>query len=168
MKFEEGLEECKDHLPESLLEVCRKHFDKDINLLALADGSCVIHRDFRPGNLIASNGKMPGIIDWSSGRGGVAEDDFCPLELGEWPAAYKTSFIEGYASIRKVPDYKQIMPLLRLNRAVAAVGFTVKRGTWKSKNSKLYQLISAISNLLQQEKECDICPKEFQSRITRY
>jgi hypothetical protein len=45
----------------------------------------------------------------------------------------------GYASIRKVPDYKPMMPLLRLSRAVAAVGFTIKRGTWEFKNSKLYQ-----------------------------
>ncbi len=103
------------------------------------DGPCVIHRDFRPGNLIASDGKVRGIIDWSSGRGGFAEDDFCPLEFGEWLADCKSSFLEGYASIRKVPDYKPMMPLLRLSRAVAAVGFTVKRGTWESRNSKLYK-----------------------------
>lgn len=139
MKFEEGLEECKGHLPESLLETCRRHFDKDLNLLLSADGPCVIHRDFRPGNIIASDGKVRGIIDWSSGRGGFAEDDFCPLEFGEWPAGCKSSFLEGYASIRKVPDYKKMMPLLRLSRAVAAVGFTVKRGTWESRNSKLYR-----------------------------
>ena len=139
MKFEEGLEECQGHLPNSLLEICRKHFDKDIHLLTSTDGPCVIHRDFRPGNLIASNGKIEGIIDWSSGRGGFAEEDFCSLEFGGWPASCKAAFIEGYASIRKVPNYIQIMPLLRLNKAVAAVGFTIKRGTWESKNSKLYQ-----------------------------
>jgi|JI9StandDraft_1071089.scaffolds.fasta_scaffold32505_2 Ser/Thr protein kinase RdoA (MazF antagonist) len=139
MKFEEGIEECKGHLPESLLETCRRHFDKDLNLLLSADGPCVIHRDFRPGNIIASDGKVRGIIDWSSGRGGFAEDDFCPLEFGEWPADCKSAFLEGYASIRKVPDYKPMMPLLRLSRAVAAVGFTVKRGTWESRNSKLYR-----------------------------
>jgi hypothetical protein len=139
MKFEEGLEECKDHLPKSLLETCRRRFNKDIDLLLSADGPCVIHRDFRPGNIIAFNGKVRGIIDWSSGRGGFAEDDFCPLEFGEWPEGYKDSFLKGYASIRKVPDYKPMMPLLRLNRAVAAVGFTIKRGIWESRNSKLYQ-----------------------------
>jgi Ser/Thr protein kinase RdoA (MazF antagonist) len=139
MKFEEGLEECKGHLPESLLEMCRRHFAKDIDLLLSTDGPCVIHRDFRPGNLMASGGKVRGIIDWSSGRGGFAEDDFCPWELGEWPASCKIAFLAGYASIRKVPDYKSVMPLLRLSRAVAAVGFTVKRGTWESRNSKLYQ-----------------------------
>ena len=139
MKFEEGLEECKGHLPDSLLETCRRHFDKDISLLLSVDGPCVIHRDFRPGNIIASDEKVRGIIDWSSGRGGFAEDDFCPLEFGEWPEGCKDSFLKGYSSIRKVPDYKSMMPLLRLSRAVAAVGFTVKRGTWESRNSKLYR-----------------------------
>jgi len=137
MKFEEGLAECKGHLPEMLLETCRSHFDKDIDLLTSADGPCVVHRDFRPGNLIVSEGKVRGIIDWSSARGGFAEEDFCPLEFGEWPEGCKIPFLEGYASIRKVPDYKPLLPLLRLNRAVAAVGFTIKRGTWAT--SKLYQ-----------------------------
>lgn len=139
IKFEEGFEECKGHLPESLLETCKRRFDRDIDLLLFTDGPCVIHRDFRPGNLITSGGEVRGIIDWSSGRGGFAEEDFCPLEIGEWPTGCKTSFLEGYASIRQVPDYKLMMPLLRLSRAIAAVGFTVKRGTWESKNSKLYQ-----------------------------
>lgn len=153
MKFEEGLEECKGHLPESLLETCRRRFDKDIDFLLAADGPCVIHRDFRPGNIIASEGKVRGIIDWSSGRGGFAEDDFCPLEFGEWPTGCKDSFLEGYASIRKVPDYKPMMPLLRLSRAVAAVGFTVKRGTWESRNSKLYQFsLSHLESLAHGEK----------------
>lgn len=152
MKFEEGLEECKGHLPKSLLETCRRLFDKDIDLLLSADGPCVIHRDFRPGNLIASEGKVRGIIDWSSGRGGFAEDDFCPLEFGEWPACCKGSFLEGYASVRKVPDYKLLMPLLRLSRAVAAVGFTIKRGTWESRNSKLYQFnLSHLESLVARE-----------------
>lgn len=139
MKFKEGMEECKGHLPESLLETCWSQFNKDIDLLLAADGPLVIHRDFRPGNLISYHGKVEGIIDWSSGRGGFAEDDFCPLEFGEWPDKSKNAFLEGYASIRRVPDYKPMMSLLRLSRAIAAVGFTVKRGTYASRNAKLYQ-----------------------------
>lgn len=139
LKFEEGFTECKKHLPKSLLETCRYHFDKDINLLLSADGPCVTHRDFRPGNLIASHRNICGIIDWSSAKGGFAEEDFCPLEFGEWPESCKASFLKGYASIRTIPHYKPMMPLLCLNRALAVIGFTIKRGTWESKHSSLYQ-----------------------------
>ena len=141
MKFEEGLEECRGHLSENLLETCRHRFDKDIDLLLSADGPCIIHRDFRPGNVIINHRKIQGIIDWSSARSGFAEEDFCPLEFGEWSsrAAYKSAFLAGYANIRKIPDYHRILPLLRLSRAIGAIGFTVKRGIWKGKGSKIYQ-----------------------------
>lgn len=137
-KFEEGFAECSGHLPEKLLGICRKNFDRDIDLLLSVEGPCVVHRDFRPGNLIVENGKVRGVIDWSSGRGGFAEEDFTPLEVGEWPGDSKDAFLEGYASIKKVPDYTSVMPLLRLSRALGAVGFTIKRGTWAVRGSKLY------------------------------
>lgn len=140
-KLNEGLDECKDHLPQELLEKCRAHFNQDIDLLLTVDGPCIIHRDFRPGNLMVAHGQVQGIIDWSSARGGFAEDDFCPLELGEWSENpdCKQAFLDGYATIRQVPAYQRLMPLLRLSRAIAAIGFTVKRGTWNGRNSKLYQ-----------------------------
>lgn len=141
MKFEEGLEECKNHLPTALLEKCRKYYNLHVDALSTTDGPCIIHRDFRPGNLLINHGKIQGIIDWSSARGGFAEEDFCPLEFGEWSnnSAYKDAFLSGYASIRKIPDYHQLLPLLRLSRSIGAIGFTVKRGTWQGKGSKLYQ-----------------------------
>ncbi len=141
LKFEEGLEECRNHLSDVLMQKCRLYFDKHLDLLLAADGPCIIHRDFRPGNLIVDHGKLQGIIDWSSARGGFAEEDFCPWELGEWSAdpALKNAFLEGYASVRRIPDYRDIMPLLRLSRAIASIGFTVKRGTWESRNAKIYQ-----------------------------
>jgi hypothetical protein len=123
IKFEEGLEECKGHLPESLLETCRRHFDKDIDLLLSADGPCVIHRDFRPGNIIASDGNVRGIIDWSSGRGGFAEDDFCPLEFGEWPAGCKSSFLEGYGKREINPSGQEIR-----NRLFDCGSLAIRRG----------------------------------------
>lgn len=141
LKFVEGMDECRDHLPSSLLEKCRRYYDNHIDLLLGVDGPCIIHRDFRPGNLILDKGKIQGIIDWSSARGGFAEEDFCPLEFGEWSThpSYKQSFLDGYAKIRNIPDYPRVLPLLRLSRAIGAIGFTVKRGTWKNKGSKIYR-----------------------------
>jgi RimJ/RimL family protein N-acetyltransferase len=140
-KFDEGLAECANHLPKKLLQQCRHYYDRHANLLASVDGPCMIHRDFRPGNILVYDGKLQGIIDWSSARASFAEDDFCPLEFGEWPRnpASKKSFLDGYSSIRAVPEYSALMPLLRLNRAIATIGFTIKRGTWENSSAHLYQ-----------------------------
>lgn len=141
LKFEEGLEECSNHLPKAMLEQCRRYYDSHLSLLDSVDGPCMIHRDFRSGNMIVHDGKIRGIIDWSSGRASFAEDDFCPMEHGEWPSdpSSRRAFLSGYASVRPVPNYKVIMPFLRLNRAIATIGFTVKRGTWASTNARPYQ-----------------------------
>ena len=141
LKFEEGIAECSNHLPKALLEQSIRYYSEHVNLLDSVDGPCIIHRDFRAGNVMVYNGRIQGIIDWSSARSSFAEDDFCPMEHGEWPnhPARKKSFLEGYGSIRPVPDYNAIMPFLRLNRAIATIGFTVKRGTWESINSRVYQ-----------------------------
>ncbi len=150
-KFEEGLEECKDHLPKNLIEKCRLYFETHVDLLKFVDGPCIVHRDFRPGNLIVHEGKLQGIIDWASARASFAEEDFCSLEHGEWliNPNNKASFLSGYATVRKVPDYNLIIPFLRLNKAIATIGFTVKRGTWANKNASLYQLNrSILENLL--------------------
>lgn len=141
LKFEEGLEECSNHLPKAMLEQCRCYYDTHLNLLDSVDGPCMIHRDFRPGNIIVHNGKIRGVIDWSSGRASFAEDDFCPMEHGEWPSdsSSRQAFFSGYRSVRPVPNYGAIMPFLRFNRAIATIGFTVKRGTWASSNARPYQ-----------------------------
>lgn len=140
-KFEEGLAECSNHLPKAMSEQCHRYYYEHVNILTSADGPCITHRDFRPGNVIVNGGKIEGIIDWSSARASFAEEDFCSLELGEWTysSTIKQSFLAGYASIRAVPNYENVMPLLRLSKAIATIGFTIKSGTWEGKNSRLYQ-----------------------------
>ena len=139
-KFAEGLAECSGHLSQELIKQSRDYFDAHINLLDAADGPCITHRDFRAGNIIVHASKVQGIIDWSSARASFAQEDFCPLEHNGWPtnADNKQSFLAGYASVRPVPDYSAMMPLLRLNKAITSVGFTVKRGTWQSTDARLY------------------------------
>jgi aminoglycoside phosphotransferase (APT) family kinase protein len=102
----------------------------------------MIHRDFRPGNLMVYNGKLQEIIDWSSGRAGFAEEDFISMEHGEWSnkPSSKKAFLDGYGSIRNIPDYSALMPLLRLSKSIATIGFMVKRGTIGLSNTNFYQL----------------------------
>lgn len=140
-KFYEELEECSSHLSQTILDRCRSEFESHSSSLSSVDGPCLIHRDFRPGNLLISQGKLSGVIDWAGGRSGFAEQDFCGIEHWQWPqnADHKHALLEGYSSIRPVPPYETLMPLLRLGQALAVVGFCVKSGTWKGKNRSLYQ-----------------------------
>lgn len=141
-KFQEGLNECKGNLPEYLLEKCQHYFSANLDLLSSVDGPCIVHRDFRPGNLIIHQGKLQGIIDWAGARASFAEEDLFSLEHGEWPinAPCKKAFLEGYSTLRPIPNYKPLVPLLRLNKAIATIGFTVKRGTWHTSNLYQYNL----------------------------
>lgn len=140
-KFEEGLNECLNHLSADLIEKCRLYHEKHINSLLTADGPCTVHRDFRPGNLIVDNNKLQGVIDWAGARASFAEEDLCSLEHGEWSnhLKYKKAILKGYESVRKIPDYNHLVPFLRLNRAIATMGFLLKRGIWNGANSSLYQ-----------------------------
>ncbi len=138
-KFEEGLEECKNHLPSHVLNASESYYHSHLDLLSSVDGPCAIHRDFRPGNLIVHNGKLKGVIDWAGARASFAEEDFCSIEHGDWLKNHKDNFYLGYANIRKFPDYSPLIPFLRLNKAIATIGFLVKRNTWKTTDNHLYQ-----------------------------
>lgn len=138
-KFEEGLNECKNHLPEKLLVSLHQYYQSHLNLLHSVDGPCMVHRDFRPGNLIVDDGKLQGIIDWASARASFAEEDFCSLEHTNWLADKKQTFLSGYATIRPIPNFEHLIPFLRLSKAIATIGFTVKQGTWKNVHAKIYQ-----------------------------
>jgi len=139
-KFQEELDECKGHLPENLIKNCSAYLDRYQSLLANVDGPCLVHRDFRPGNMIVRHGKLQGIIDWASARSGFAEQDFCAIEHFKCAphSKYKKILLEGYSSIRPVPKYQLIMPLLQLGRALAVIGYTIKSKTWDNSNSDLY------------------------------
>lgn len=140
-KFFEELNECVNHLPEETIRRYQDYYESHQYLLDSVDGPCLVHRDFRPGNMIVNHGRLIGIIDWASARFGFAEQDFCSMELKNWPKnpEYKRSLLEGYASVRRVPNYSAVMPLLLLGRALAVIGFTVNSGTWNGKDQDIYR-----------------------------
>lgn len=136
LKFEKHFAECRQHVAQRLLDRYWSYYQEHLDLLKQVDGPCITHRDFRPGNIIVHNGQLQGIIDWSGSRSGFAQEDFSSMEHGEWSkdSATKESFLSGYASIRPVPDYAQIMPLLRIGRALAVVGYFLKNKQEYSNN----------------------------------
>ena len=97
--------------------------------------------EYLPGSLMSEvdlEGNIQGIIDWASGRAGFAEEDFVP---DGWPdnASLREAFLAGYASIRQIPKFDNIMPLLRLSRAIAVIGFLIRENTWQNQHAEMYQ-----------------------------
>lgn len=129
----EAFDECKNHLDTNLLnkieKFCEDKFNKPLNL----DGPCIVHRDFKLGNIMVKNNNIIGIFDWELAYNGFAEDDFCQLFYLLWEDYPKTknSFLQGYSSIRKLPLFDN-MPLLRACKSLGAIGFTIKRKTYNS------------------------------------
>ncbi len=138
-KFEEGLDECRNHLPSELIAMSELYYKAHFGLLESVDGPCIVHRDFRPGNLMIHEGKLQGVIDWAGARASFAEEDFCSLFHKPWLNQHLSHFLSGYESVRPIPQYTRLIPFLRLNKAIATIGFTVKKGTWNTKDSGLYQ-----------------------------
>lgn len=140
-KFQEELEESAPRLSTEWIKKCHRYFDNHLPLLEQVDGPCMIHRDFRPGNLILSEGKIKGIIDWSSSRSGFAEQDFSLLEDRQWPAQprLKEALFAGYRSIRPLPDLSKILPLVQLGRALAVVGFVLQSRDEQGKLGAFYE-----------------------------
>ncbi len=152
-KFQKSLAECSSHLSQTRVTLCEKYMHDHLSLLDSVDGPCMVHGDFRPGNIMVFNGAIQGIIDWSSSRADFAEEDFCTLEYHDWgkDLTIKASFLDGYASIRPVPEYAEIMPLLQLSKALASMGWTIRTNTWDNKGAEFYMSNRRFIELLVQD-----------------
>lgn len=142
-KFEEHLHECEHNLPPTLLQQCRSYYDVHLDLLHEADGPCMVHGDFHPGNIIVEQGSLRGIIDWATAHNGFAEEDLYMIEGGGWDLSdmAKDAFLRGYSTIRPVPAYQKMVSLLQLSKRLAIIGFTVRTDTWKTKHAPIYETI---------------------------
>ena len=140
-KIHEGLQECSLQLPRAFMDQCHHFYTSQQHLLDSIDESCITHRDFGPRNILVQNNAVTGIIDWSSASATFPAEDFCFLEHHEYPieALHKKAFLSGYVSIRPVPDYHKIMPLLLFSKALAIIGFSIKRNLWQTTMASDYQ-----------------------------
>lgn len=148
--FAGSLAECKHIVKPELLNKCTVFVEKNLSILLEAQGPCIVHRDYRPGNALALNGKVQAIIDFEIATGSFPEEDFAMMEKLAWhqhPRS-RTAFLKGYASVRPLPEaLEEILPLLKLLKALGAIGFTFERDTWKTIHSHVYK-----SNLIFIEK----------------
>jgi len=97
--------------------------------LPAPDGPCWVHNDYRPGNILVEDGKITGLIDFESARGGSADRDFTKVSHYVWKPdpATKPAFLAGYAEIRPVPDFERTLTLYQLHNALGGIAWCVRR-----------------------------------------
>lgn len=139
--FDESLTECKDVINPLLLKKSEEYFKSKMLKIKIFDGPCIIHRDFKPGNIIFDkDNEILGLIDWENSKYGFASEDFIRMDQLIWQNKPKTKkyFLDGYSKIRKLPSLKELLPLLRVCGAFGAIGFTVARNKWETEYKYIF------------------------------
>ncbi|NGX28234.1 MAG: hypothetical protein K940chlam1_00409 [Candidatus Anoxychlamydiales bacterium] len=138
--FEKSFKECENHLQKELLDIIKKYFYESLKEIKNLDGPHIIHRDFKPGNIIVKNNKIKALIDWEIAKNSFAEEDFSQMEYLVWDKYPKTkdAFLEGYKAVRSLPDLEQVMPIIRISKALGAIGFTIERNTYRGRHKFVF------------------------------
>lgn len=105
--------------------------------LPAPDGPRWVHFDFRPGNILVdfppgdAPAQITGLIDFESARGGSADLDFVKVSHRVWDVVPRTqhAFLEGYASVRPVPNVAHTLPFYRLHNALGGIAWCVRRSS---------------------------------------
>ena len=132
--FERWKEPCKEILDSELYARCIFHFNEGFSALPAPDGPCIVHMDFRPGNILVNGDEVAGIIDFESARSGSSEIDFTKVNRYIWEVNPRTKlpFIEGYQSIRPMVALDRVLPLYDIYDAFSAVVWCKNRGIEKN------------------------------------
>jgi Ser/Thr protein kinase RdoA (MazF antagonist) len=132
--FEKWKEPCKEILDPELYERCILRFDRVFSALPEPDGPCLVHMDFRPGNILVRDNKVTGIIDFESARGGSSEIDFTKINRYFWKVNPRTKlpYIEGYQTVRPMLNLETVLPFYDFYDAFSAVVWCKNRGLEKN------------------------------------
>ncbi len=138
--FEESFNECKETLDRILLDKITTFFYKAYDEIKNLDGPSIVHTDFKPGNVISKKNKILGLIDWENAKYSFCEEDFIRMEFLVWDSNpnFKNDFFNGYLSVRKIPDLEVIMLILKISKALRAIGFTIQRKTHKKEHKVIF------------------------------
>ena len=128
-RFQDWLRWCDGVVAESLLRSIVAAYASLSAGLPEPDGPCWVHADFRPGNVLVSDSRVTGLIDFESARGGSADYDFVKISLEVWDAVpgAQEAFLSGYDSVRPHPDISRTLTLYQLHNAVGGLAWCVRR-----------------------------------------
>jgi len=139
--FERSLSECEPIFDKRLFQACSQLYKNYAFDCSLLDGPRLVHRDFRPGNIIVNKGEISGIIDFENTRANFSQEDFAIMQMIVWENYPKTkdAFLEGYQSVRKLPILEPVLNMLVVGKLLGACGFFIRRGTWNNEHAGIFE-----------------------------
>lgn len=126
---------CSTVIAEEELNQYETTFNLLYERLPEADGPCLVHMDYRPGNILINNGRISGLIDFETLRGGSSDIDLTKIKHYVWDRYEGTQreFLAGYSSIRKIPDIDRSIPFYEFANAFSSIGWCIKRNKLNDK-----------------------------------
>lgn len=120
---------CAQVLPAPFLDRLRRAYEQLTQSLPAPDGPCYVHFDYRPANVLVQRGRITGLIDFESARGGSADLDFVKIKGEVWDVSPETRapFLAGYRTIRPLPEFERSLPFYTLYNAFGGIAWCVKR-----------------------------------------
>ena len=126
--FERSCGFCAQVMDPKLVERCRQIVIEHFASTPCPTAPCMIHADFRLGNILARENGQVGIIDFEVANGSIPERDFSLLrqELFLHNPQAEQEFWKGYRTVRALPDLDAI-PFYTFLTAFHRIGWCVKR-----------------------------------------
>jgi Ser/Thr protein kinase RdoA (MazF antagonist) len=150
-RYEQFRDDCRSELSRDVINRCNELFETFMENLPQAGGPCIVHMDFRPGNiLINKKHEITGLIDFESSRGGSPEIDFIKVVTEIWKPCPNThkSFLDGYSGVCPLPNLDRTLPLHLFCNALGGISWCIRRNQLGSEFHR--QHLTWLDDFLQQ------------------
>lgn len=143
---------CEKVMDSRKLNICDEIFHYYLSKLPIPGDPCLLHSDYRMGNILVKGSEVVGVIDFEVANAGVADEDFSILESEVFNvyAGTRESFSEGYKSIRKLPDLDNTLPFYKFLTAFTRIGWCVKRS--KTNENFYFEFNNQIDRIIENFK----------------
>jgi aminoglycoside phosphotransferase (APT) family kinase protein len=120
---------CEKVMESRKLSICDEIFQYYFSKLSIPEEPCLLHSDYRMGNILVNGSEVVGVIDFEVANAGAPDEDFSILESEVFNvySGTREGFSQGYKSIRKLPDLDNTLPFYKFLTAFTRIGWCVKR-----------------------------------------
>lgn len=147
-RIEDNKKNCFEVMDREIYNKCINIFNRFYIDFRMGFAPCIIHLDYRPGNIMEYKGNITGLIDFESARSGAFEIDFVKMKNYVWDKDknYKVGFINGYKSVKQIYELDDMIDFYNFYNAFGSISWFVDRG--KKHLSFFEENMNIINNLI--------------------